>query len=62
MLHIATFIRSRLVGEENGVTAIEYALLATLIAIVIIVSVTLVGTSLDTLYDGVASSIAPTTP
>jgi pilus assembly protein Flp/PilA len=37
--------------EEDGVTAIEYGLIAALIAVVIIGSVTLVGTKLDGIFD-----------
>lgn len=36
--------------EEDGVTAIEYGLIAGLIAIVIIGSVTIVGTQLDLVF------------
>lgn len=42
---IQTFIR-----DEQGVTAIEYGLLASLIALAIIVGVTLVGTNLEALF------------
>jgi pilus assembly protein Flp/PilA len=37
--------------EDDGVTAIEYGLIAALIAVVIIVSVTLVGTKLDAIFN-----------
>ena len=43
--------------EENGVTAIEYALIASLITIVIVLAVTLVGTNLSALYTSVASEV-----
>lgn len=43
--------------DEEGVTAIEYALLGALIVVVIVVSVTLVGTNLGDLYDRVATEI-----
>ena len=36
--------------EEDGVTAIEYGLIAALIAVVIIGSVTTVGTKLDDIF------------
>ena len=36
---------------DSGVTAIEYALIAALIAIVIVASLTLVGTDLGTMID-----------
>lgn len=37
--------------EEDGVTAIEYGLIAALIAVVIIASVTLVGQKLDGIFN-----------
>ena len=40
----------RFFKDEEGVTAIEYGLIAALIAIVIVAAVTLVGTDLRTLY------------
>ena len=45
MNFIKNFIR-----EEDGVTAIEYGLIAALIAVVIIASVTIVGTQLKTTF------------
>jgi len=41
----------RFLRDEDGVTAIEYGLIAALIAVVIITGVTLVGTDLETLFD-----------
>jgi pilus assembly protein Flp/PilA len=43
--------------REDGVTAIEYGLIAALIAVVIIVSVTAIGTKLSTVFNSVATSI-----
>lgn len=40
----------RFMQDEEGVTAIEYGLIASLIAVVIIAGVTTVGTKLDTLF------------
>ena len=40
------------IDSEKGVTAIEYGLLASLIAVVIIVSVTAVGTQLKAAFTG----------
>ncbi len=42
--------------SDEGVTAIEYGLLASLIAVVIITAVTLVGTDLTRTFDNVAAS------
>jgi len=43
--------------EQNGATAAEYALMVSLIALVIIASVTLLGTSLNQLFQTAASSV-----
>lgn len=43
--------------DEEGVTAIEYGLIAALIAVVIIGAVRLVGTSLDTLFRDIAAAL-----
>lgn len=44
-------------SDEDGVTAIEYALLAALIFGAIVVSVGLLGDSIKTLYDDIAKEI-----
>lgn len=43
--------------EEDGVTAIEYGLIAALIAVVIIGSVRLVGQSLDATFAAIAAAL-----
>lgn len=43
--------------DEEGVTAIEYGLIAALIAVVIIGSVTLVGTNLNAVFSFIASKL-----
>lgn len=48
---------SRFLTNESGVTAIEYGLIAALIAVVIIGAVTTVGTSLKATFSTVASSL-----
>ena len=47
----------RFFKEEDGVTAIEYGLIAALIALAIIVAVSAVGTNLNTVFNKVASSL-----
>ena len=42
---------------EQGIAAVEYGLLAALIAVVIITAVTLVGTNLSGVYNAVAAAI-----
>jgi len=49
---------SRFVHDETGVTAIEYGLIAALIAVVIIASVTLVGTSLQGVFTAISTALA----
>lgn len=45
------------IANEFGATAIEYALIATFIAVAIIVSVTVVGTQLQNSYNEVSSNL-----
>ena len=44
-------------ASESGVTAIEYGLIAALIAVTIITAVTLVGTNLGLIFTGVAGKL-----
>ena len=53
MNFITKFIR-----EEDGVTAIEYGLIAALIAVVIIASVTIVGTELTNVFTAISNALA----
>jgi pilus assembly protein Flp/PilA len=50
---IAKFIR-----DENGATAIEYGLIAALIAVVIIAALTLLGTSISSKFTTIANSVS----
>lgn len=43
--------------DEEGVTAIEYGLIAALIALAIIVGVTAVGTNLNTLFNSIKDKL-----
>ena len=49
----------RFVNDEEGVTAIEYALIAALIAVVIITAVTATGVSVRTVFYNVCVAIKP---
>jgi pilus assembly protein Flp/PilA len=51
----------RFARDESGVTAIEYGLIAALIAVVIIVAVTTVGTDLRGVFNTIANSLATAT-
>ena len=48
---------SNLVRDESGVTAIEYALIAALIAVAAIAAFTLVGTNLSTVFSTIANKV-----
>jgi pilus assembly protein Flp/PilA len=48
---------SRFVRDESGATAIEYGLIAALIAVVIITGVTAVGTTLNTTFGKVTTGL-----
>ena len=49
------------VRDEEGVTAIEYGLIAALIAVVIIASVTTVGTELVKVFQAISTKLAAAT-
>lgn len=55
MQFIKNFIK-----EEDGVTAIEYALIASLIAGVIIAAVTLLGGNISSMFNSLAGKISKT--
>ncbi len=43
--------------SESGVTAIEYGLIAALVAVAIITAVTLIGTNLNLVFNKVATAV-----
>lgn len=45
------------INNEKGVTAIEYGLIASLIALAIITAVTLVGTNLTAVFNSIAAKL-----
>jgi pilus assembly protein Flp/PilA len=47
----------RFMGSEDGATAIEYGLIASLIAVAIIAAVTAIGTNLSGVFTGVSNSL-----
>jgi pilus assembly protein Flp/PilA len=47
----------RFISDQSGVTAIEYGLIAALIAVVIITAVKLVGTNLSTTFQAIATAL-----
>ena len=48
---------SNLIRDESGVTAIEYTLIAALIAVAAIAAFTLVGTNLSTTFSSIAAKL-----
>jgi pilus assembly protein Flp/PilA len=50
-------ILSRFLNDERGVTAIEYALIASLIAVFIITAVQYVGTQVSTVFTEIGNSL-----
>lgn len=49
---------ARFAADESGVTAIEYGLIAALIAVVIIAAVTNIGTQLNSSFTKVGSALS----
>ncbi|MBX9707375.1 MAG: Flp family type IVb pilin [Caulobacteraceae bacterium] len=48
----------KFVKDESGATAIEYGLIAALIAVLIITAVGLVGTRLEAVFNAIADGLA----
>jgi pilus assembly protein Flp/PilA len=48
----------RFIDDQSGVTAIEYGLIAALIAVAIVVAVTAVGSDLTTTFTSVGTALA----
>ena len=46
-----------LIEQDEGVTAIEYGLIAALIAVVIIAAITVVGTELNTTFTAISTAL-----
>lgn len=55
-MQIARFIQ-KFARDEEGVTAIEYGLIAALIAVFIIASVTIVGSKLEAVFTAISAAI-----
>jgi pilus assembly protein Flp/PilA len=48
---------ARFMKDESGATAIEYGLIAALIAVAIITGATTLGSTLNAKFDGIATSV-----
>jgi len=55
--HIRKFVK-----DESGATAIEYGLIAALIAVALIAALGSLGTSLSGMFNGVATKVTAATP
>lgn len=53
-----TKLMNRFVKDESGATAVEYGLIAALIAVVIITGVTALGTSLNAKFTAISTSVS----
>jgi pilus assembly protein Flp/PilA len=53
---------TQLIRDESGATAIEYGLIAALVAVAIIVALSALGTSLNTLFTGISTELDNATP
>ena len=53
---MSSFLKG-LTGDKRGVTALEYALIAALVAVVIIGGVSLLGTNISKVFSTVANTI-----
>jgi pilus assembly protein Flp/PilA len=56
-VYMMNFLTRPLERDDRGATAVEYALMVALIAAVIVVSVTALGTKLKILFSDITSSI-----
>jgi pilus assembly protein Flp/PilA len=52
-----TALLKKFAANENGATAIEYGLIAALIAVVVITALTTIGTNLNTDFTSVATAL-----
>jgi len=57
MENVVRSLIKKFVANESGATAIEYGLIAALIAVVIITGVTAVGTSLSTTFNTLSGKL-----
>jgi pilus assembly protein Flp/PilA len=57
IIALQILVTQRLRNEDKGATAVEYGLMVSLIAVVIIAAVTLLGTSLRTMFQNVAAAL-----
>ncbi len=51
------YLLKNFIRQDEGVTAIEYGMIAALIAVIIIAAVTTIGTDLKTAFETIAAGI-----
>ena len=56
-ISVQTFLTGLLNRDDRGATAVEYGLLVTVIALVMVIGATLLGTALSTLFTNVANAL-----
>jgi pilus assembly protein Flp/PilA len=54
-----TSLLARFVNDESAATAIEYALIATLVSVAIIVGATALGGTLNSVFQGISDTMSP---
>ncbi len=57
MMNALTYLMLRLKNDRRGVTALEYGLIASLVAVVLITGATALGTNLNTTFSSIAAKI-----
>jgi pilus assembly protein Flp/PilA len=57
LVSLQTLAAARPGRGDRGATAVEYGLMVSLIAVVVIAAVTLIGTNLNTLFGNVAAAL-----
>ena len=57
LVSLQTLAAARLTRDDRGATAVEYGLMVALIAAAIVATVTLLGTTLNTLFTNVTTAI-----
>lgn len=62
MLEIFVRLQSLMATREKGATAVEYGLMVALIAVVIILAVTALGTTLVDVFTDIVTSLGGTVP
>ena len=53
---------SRFLKDESGATAIEYGLIAALIAVAVITALTTMGENLEATFDGISAELTAAAP